>query len=77
MPFMHDHSYVNFHELNLDYFINELKKNSEDIAKMKEILKEYAEDYIHELLVNGEIEIRFEYNPEFKKLVLVVSTPGE
>lgn len=74
---LHLDSYVNFHELNLDYFLNKLKENSDDIAKMKDTLQEFAEEYIQELLAEGKILILFEYIPEFKKLVLTVTTPEE
>lgn len=74
---LHLDSYVNFHELNLDYFLNKLKENSDDIAKMKDTLQEFAEEYIQELLENGQILIHFTYNAEFKRLDLVFTTPEE
>ena len=74
---LHLDSYVNFHELNLDYFLQKLKENSEDIAKMKDTLQEFAEEYIQELLANGQILIQFTYNAEFKRLDLVFTTPEE
>ena len=66
---LHLDSYVNFHELNLDYY---LSKTKELMEKQDHIDKNIA-DIIMQLIRSGQIQIRLVYDPDTEALTLSVT----
>lgn len=82
--FIHKFPYSNFHEINLDWIISEVKKLREEFAGvkkeiddaviyMKDNIVETTETIINEAISRGEIQVGVIYTPETERLDIIGS----
>ncbi len=82
--FIHKFPYSNFHELNLDWIISEVKKLREEFAGvkkeiddaviyMKDNIVETTETIINEAISRGEIQVGVIYTADTERLDIIGS----
>ena len=75
--FIHRFPYSNFHEINLDWLINEVKKvaaeTNDAIKYMKDNIYETTQSIIEKAIIDGSITVAVTYDPVTEELDIIVS----
>lgn len=75
--FIHRFPYSNFHDINLDWLINEVKKvvaETDDAIKyMKDNIYETTKSIIEKAIIDGTITVAVTYDPVTEELDIIVS----